>query len=83
MPPGGCYDPRDVKHIVLTHLDFDHAGGLDDFPWATVHMMRVERDYAEAQKTWLDRQRFRGAMAINARSLADLRYRARGALDGL
>ena len=23
---------RDVRHIVLTHLDFDHAGGLDDFP---------------------------------------------------
>lgn len=27
----------DVRHIVLTHLDFDHAGGLDDFPEATVH----------------------------------------------
>ena len=53
------YDPRDVRHIVLTHLDFDHAGGLDDFPWATVHMMAVERDYALLQKTWLDRQRFR------------------------
>jgi len=50
---------QDVRHIVLTHLDFDHAGGLDDFPWATVHMMRDERDYAALQKTWLDRQRFR------------------------
>jgi glyoxylase-like metal-dependent hydrolase (beta-lactamase superfamily II) len=53
------YDPRDVRHIVLTHLDFDHAGGLDDFPQATVHMMGVERDYALTQKTWLDRQRYR------------------------
>ncbi|HEY0681368.1 MAG TPA: MBL fold metallo-hydrolase [Steroidobacter sp.] len=26
------YDPHDVRHVVLTHLDFDHAGGLDDFP---------------------------------------------------
>jgi glyoxylase-like metal-dependent hydrolase (beta-lactamase superfamily II) len=26
---------RDVRHIVLSHLDFDHAGGLDDFPDAT------------------------------------------------
>lgn len=52
-------DPRDVRHIVLTHLDFDHAGGLDDFPWATVHMMRSERESAFAQKTWLDRQRYR------------------------
>lgn len=53
------FSPRDVRHIVLTHLDFDHAGGLDDFPWATVHLMRTERDDASAQKTWLDRQRFR------------------------
>jgi glyoxylase-like metal-dependent hydrolase (beta-lactamase superfamily II) len=53
------YDPRDVRHIVLTHLDFDHAGGLDDFPQAAVHMMAAERDCAFAQETWLDRQRFR------------------------
>ncbi len=53
------FDPKDVRHIVLTHLDFDHAGGLDDFPWATVHLMMSERDNAFAQKTWLDRQRFR------------------------
>jgi glyoxylase-like metal-dependent hydrolase (beta-lactamase superfamily II) len=53
------YDPRDVRHIVLTHLDFDHAGGLDDFPGATVHLLASERDAAVARKTWLDRQRFR------------------------
>jgi len=53
------YDARDVRHIVLTHLDFDHAGGLDDFPQATVHLMTIERDYAFQQRTWLDRQRFR------------------------
>jgi glyoxylase-like metal-dependent hydrolase (beta-lactamase superfamily II) len=51
--------PTDVRHIVLTHLDFDHAGGLDDFPHATVHLLQAERDYALLQKTWLDRQRFR------------------------
>lgn len=49
----------DVRHIVLTHLDFDHAGGLDDFPHAIVHMMKQERDSARQQKTWLDRQRYR------------------------
>jgi glyoxylase-like metal-dependent hydrolase (beta-lactamase superfamily II) len=53
------YRADDVRHIVLTHLDFDHAGGLDDFPHASVHMMQQERDYALLQKTWLDRQRFR------------------------
>ena len=50
---------EDVRHIVLTHLDFDHAGGLDDFPHATVHLLQQERDDALAQRSWLDRQRFR------------------------
>ena len=49
----------DVRHIVLTHLDFDHAGGLDDFSHARVHLMQPELKSALAQKTWLDRQRYR------------------------
>jgi len=53
------FEARDVRHIVLTHLDFDHAGGLDDFPDAQVHLLQRERDAAQAQRTWLDRQRFR------------------------
>jgi glyoxylase-like metal-dependent hydrolase (beta-lactamase superfamily II) len=44
------YDPKDVRHIVLTHLDFDPAGGLGDFPHATVHMLADERDYAVQQR---------------------------------
>ncbi|GAB2515520.1 MBL fold metallo-hydrolase [Lysobacter humi (ex Lee et al. 2017)] len=53
------YRAEDVSDIVLTHLDFDHAGGLDDFPAARVHLLARERDDAERQATWLDRQRFR------------------------
>jgi glyoxylase-like metal-dependent hydrolase (beta-lactamase superfamily II) len=53
------FDARDVRDIVLTHLDFDHAGGLDDFPEARVHLLEPERRHAMAQSTWLDRQRFR------------------------
>ena len=49
----------DVQHIVLTHLDFDHAGGLDDFPQAIVHMLAAERDSALEQRTMLDRMRYR------------------------
>lgn len=53
------FDPLDVRHIVLTHLDFDHAGGLDDFPAATVHLLEREERAATAQRTVLDRMRFR------------------------
>ncbi len=53
------YRAEDVTDIVLTHLDFDHAGGLDDFPRARVHLLEDEHAAARAQKTFLDRQRFR------------------------
>lgn len=53
------FDPKDVRHIVLTQLGFDHVGGLDDFPHARVHLLQAERDYAFRQETWLDRQRYR------------------------
>jgi glyoxylase-like metal-dependent hydrolase (beta-lactamase superfamily II) len=32
----------DVGHIVLTHADPDHVGGLADFPHAAVHMSEEE-----------------------------------------
>lgn len=35
-------DPADVRHIILTHLDIDHAGALADFPQAKVHLHRQE-----------------------------------------
>lgn len=50
---------QDVRHIVLSHLDFDHAGGLDDFPEATVHLLADEVSAAEMRKTMLDKMRYR------------------------
>ena len=40
------HSPDDVRDIVMTHLDWDHAGGLADFPAARVHLSRTEYDYA-------------------------------------
>lgn len=34
--------PADVAHIVLTHGDPDHAGGLADFPGARIHVAAEE-----------------------------------------
>jgi len=36
-------DPAEVRHVVVTHLDLDHAGGLPDFPRATVHVHANEK----------------------------------------
>lgn len=52
------FDPRDVRHIVLTHLDFDHAGGIDDFPWAEVHVMKAEREAAIHRDTPMAKARY-------------------------
>jgi glyoxylase-like metal-dependent hydrolase (beta-lactamase superfamily II) len=50
---------EDVRHIVLTHLDFDHAGGLPDFPQAKVHVHAEEKDAARARATFMERTRYR------------------------
>lgn len=49
---------QDVTHVVLTHLDFDHAGGLSDFPHAVVHTTAAEW-VAAGSTAMLDRMRYR------------------------
>lgn len=38
--------PEAVEHIVLTHLHYDHAGNLDAFPNATIHVQDKEVAFA-------------------------------------
>ena len=51
------YEPRDVKHIILTHLHLDHAGGLRDFPGAKVHVFKGEFDSAMSPRGLVERGR--------------------------
>jgi glyoxylase-like metal-dependent hydrolase (beta-lactamase superfamily II) len=51
----------DVRHIVLTHLDLDHAGGLPDFPEATVHVLATEKDAAFARRSPREKSRYKPA----------------------
>ncbi|MBZ5711667.1 MBL fold metallo-hydrolase [Nannocystis pusilla] len=53
------FSPRDVRHIVLTHLDFDHAGGLTDFPHAQVHLLADEAHAAQQRAGLIARGRYR------------------------
>ena len=53
------HDPRDVRHLIVTHLDLDHAGGLSDFPHATVHVFAPEHDAFTRRATLHEKNRYR------------------------
>ncbi|KZB87321.1 MBL fold metallo-hydrolase [Amycolatopsis regifaucium] len=53
------HKPEDVRHIICTHLDVDHAGGLADFPNAVVHVRTAEHDAATAPGNASEKLRFR------------------------
>src|SRR5688572_31663681 len=52
------FKAEDVRHIVLTHLDLDHAGGLPDFPHATVHVLADEHTAAMQKRAILEKERY-------------------------
>ncbi len=53
------YRRDDVRHIVLTHFDLDHIGGLADFPAALVHVTAAEAQGAVHAPSWRERIRYR------------------------
>ncbi|HEX4925041.1 MAG TPA: MBL fold metallo-hydrolase [Bdellovibrionales bacterium] len=53
------YDPADVRHIVVTHLDFDHAGALEDFPNAMIHIHAAELEFANSASGFINSRRYR------------------------
>jgi glyoxylase-like metal-dependent hydrolase (beta-lactamase superfamily II) len=55
------FDVSDVRHIVTTHFDIDHIGGLADFPHARVHVTAAEVTGAVTAPSRWERFRFREA----------------------
>jgi glyoxylase-like metal-dependent hydrolase (beta-lactamase superfamily II) len=55
------FQAQDVRHIVLTHFDVDHAGGLADFPWARVHLASGEAAAVARPRALIERLRYRSA----------------------
>ena len=53
------FTAQDVRHVVLTHLDLDHAGGLADFPQALVHTTAAEHAAAVTDLALRDSARYR------------------------
>lgn len=51
------FSANDVRHIIVTHLDLDHAGGLPDFPEAQVHVFAPEFR-AAMNPSWRERARY-------------------------
>ena len=71
------HSASDVRHIVLTHLDFDHAGGLEDFPNASVHLLDREFNAAMGPRNgFVPRNRYRPSQLDGVRNWR--RYDGRG-----
>lgn len=50
---------EDVRHIVVTHFDLDHIGGIADFPHATIHVTADEVYGAMRNPSRSERIRYR------------------------
>ena len=53
------FSPKDVKHILISHLDFDHAGGISDFPQATVHVLSNEYNATQNLNSLKNKARYK------------------------
>lgn len=42
-------DPTEVRAVIVTHLDWDHIGGVGHFADADVHVHRIEYDYGTSR----------------------------------
>lgn len=56
-------DAARVADVVITHLHFDHAGTLDDFPQARFHLQEQEMQFATGP--WMAHDFLGGAYSVD------------------
>lgn len=65
------FSRQDVRHIVVTHFDVDHIGGLADFPDAQVHTSAAEVLGAVTAPGFRERRRYRPAQWAHGPKLVE------------
>jgi len=61
----------DVRHIVITHFDCDHIGGLSDFPEAQIHATAAEAVGALRRSSLSERIRYRTAQLAHGPKIVE------------
>lgn len=69
---------EDVRHIVITHFDLDHIGGIADFPDARVHVTEAEARGAMTSPSRLEGIRYRNAQWAHGPKIVEHSPTARG-----
>lgn len=65
------FSREDVRHIVVTHFDMDHIGGISDFPDAQIHVTAAEVLGAMRAPSRQERFRFRPAQWAHGPKLVE------------
>ncbi len=65
------FNRDDVRHIVVTHFDMDHIGGISDFPQAQIHVTTAEVLGAVKEPSFRERVRFRPAQWAHGPKLVE------------
>lgn len=61
----------DVRHIVITHFDGDHIGGISDFPDAQIHVTSAESFAATRTPTRGEKARYRKGLLAHGPKLVE------------
>jgi glyoxylase-like metal-dependent hydrolase (beta-lactamase superfamily II) len=64
------FSENDVGHIIITHLDMDHTGGIPDFPRAKVHVSAHEYQAAASRSTFREQYRYRREHLVRVKQWA-------------